>query len=379
MKSWLIWATASVFALPACSSDESSTGAPDAGSSYLALPGATAVISGAVYDPEVFFFSSRTFSLPPEAGPDAYPPPALFEGPYLAQSAVPGARVDLESQGAPVASSEPTTPGGQYQIGGVPVSESEEYLLAVSPPEGEVQLGADLPPPTFTPVPPARYFPAKTLRTVVPASTYCYFQMVSAVGNAGALSSVAQVRSTSVPELLNRATTGGIILFWVYAPSPFLNYFVIPAEGVTAATNRGTLYAIDWAPPGRGPPGQSALGFIAAAGGVSPIGYYALVLPPGAPSPVTVTFSDPGPPPAPPGPPPGGPPAVPPGAEVEPPPEDPGRPWTIPPFTGTVSAGVSVQHIYAQPGAPPPGGSPGLEGAGPMPDFSWTCEAPPAP
>jgi hypothetical protein len=233
-----------------------------------------------------------------------------------------------------VATSEPSTPDGQWQLSGVPVIAdfSSIYELVAQPPSAPLQPGSFLPSPPFTPLPTATYFPTHNLKTIVPFQTYCLNSTVMAVGSAGALQAVARYRTshgvaTTVADLLNPAKIGGVLLVWAHAPSFILDVFIFPGGGVQMAADHGTLYPLDFSPPPpygpTGVPDQSAMGYyVLSSGNTSPIGYFALVLPKGSSPNVTVTLTDP----------------------VDAP--DQGRPWMYPPLDAFVQPGVSVVRQF---------------------------------
>jgi hypothetical protein len=336
---------------------------------FSPLPPAKTTVSGVVFDPEAFFFALATFPEPPpdeegpppdEEGPPP-PPPLLAEGiPYLMRSVAAGVRVSLTLDGAAADVSAPAAPNGYWQVPGVLTGDST-YLMRAEPPEEGVVIGAPemFPSPPFAPIPSGRYFPTTTLRPIVPLAPACMVQVASVVGDAGALSAVANLRTsmgqpTTAADLVDPGQTGGVALIWVSAPSFFFEYFLIPANDIKAEVSGGTLYALDWAPPEAEVPGQSPMGFIATPDDTSPIGYFAVVLPRGSTNPVEVRFID----------------------TVTTSPEEPGgppRPWAIPEFSAQLSPGVSVSRLYAQPAGPPeeeeePGGE-----QHPPPDLSWLC------
>jgi hypothetical protein len=317
-------------------------------------------LSGSVFDPEAFFYSLANF--PPDPVPENNPPPALFAGiPFLIHSALPDTVVIAQSGTTLAAQSEPSLPTGEWQMTGLPVNGTTYEYLA-QPPTSDIQLGEGLPSPPFAPIPLARYFPTRSLLPVVPNQTYCLSQVANAVGSKGALEGIAKFQSlggppVSVSDLLNPAKSGGVVLTWVYAPSPLLDLFLIPSGdarpmsrlGITMASNVGTVYALEWAPPGALPPElQSEMGYFVSDQGPSSLGYYAVVLPPGAASTqLHATFTD----------------------LVEDPEQ--GRPWTVPDVRATVYPGVSFRRHWAVMEGPPPD-----EDAepGPAPDFKWLCQ-----
>ncbi|WP_375771713.1 hypothetical protein NR798_12690 [Archangium gephyra] len=345
-------------ALTGCSLEGAAPTAPDAGSGpYTDLPERQFTVSGVVYDPEVFFLSLATF---PAEDPDDAPPPALFAGiPYLTRSAAIGASVSIMNGQASASASAPSAGNGTWQVRGVPAGEIPYVLRAVPPAEGLVMGAPDIfPPEIFGPIPEAKYHPTTTLNPVMAPGSVCHAQVAAVVGEAGALSAVAQLMTdmgtpTTPADLLDPSKTGGVALVWVYSPSPAFNFFDIPAPGIAAETDKGTLYAIDWAPPELGIPGQSPLGYMAIPDSVGPMGYFALVLPPGSSGPVTLRFND---------------------TVTTPEGEDPGpsgpRPFLIPPFVTEVPSGVSFARLHAMGEAPP---EDPLADPVPPPDFSWMC------
>jgi hypothetical protein len=331
-------------------------------------------VSGIVYDPEAFNLSLFTF---PGEGPDG-PPPALFEGiPHLMRSAAIGARVSLTQGGTPADASGPSTPSGFWQTGaGVPSGPAVYQMRAEPPAEGLVMGAPEIfPSEIFGPIPTGKYFPTTTLRPIVPLAASCDLQVAAVVGETGALGAVANLMTdmgtpTTAEDLANPNKTGGVVLAWVASPSPVFDYFIGPAGnpwqgGIAAEASAGTLYPIQWAPPGlppeEAPPGQSPMGYFATPGSVSMLGYFAVVLPPGATGPLTLRFIDTAEPP-------------PDGEPQQPGP--PPRPWAIPELTAEVGPGVSFARLHAGPSGPPPPEDPYAEYR-PAPDMSWMCLPPP--
>ncbi|WP_239469976.1 hypothetical protein [Archangium violaceum] len=332
---------------------------------YVDLPQRQTTVSGIVYDPEVFFFSSKTFpSFPPPEGEEPFPPPpdALFDGtPYLTRAAALGAKVSVLDGDTVVSSSDPAAFNGSWQVTGVPTSDTIEYQVRAEPPAEGLVLGAPdiFSEPDYLPVPVAKYYPTTTLRPIVASTTSCQTQVATVAGEAGALGAVANLRTRSgtptTPSSLVSGS-GGVVLVWTYAPSMVLYFFTSPADGIAAETNQGTLYPIDWDLPSKQLPGQTAMGFVAKnPGGISSMGYYALVLPKGSTEPVSLTFTD---------------------TVTTPEGEEPGpggpRPWLAPSFTGRVGPGVSVLRLHNESSMPPPPEDPYAEPT-PPPDMSWLC------
>ncbi|MFP2934758.1 hypothetical protein ACLESO_58560, partial [Pyxidicoccus sp. 3LG] len=122
----------------------------------------------------------------------------------------------------------------------------------------------------------------------------------------------------------------------------------------------GTLYSFDWAFPS-GAPGESRMGVHATRGGLSSLGYYALVVPPGTAGEVEVNFR---------------------GHPDDPEQGGPGRrrpssrPWETPPFFAeALPPGVSFArlHAFALTEEPPPNP---YEEEYPPPDFGFICAPP---
>jgi hypothetical protein len=336
---------------------------------FTELPGRKTTVSGVVYDPEAFFFSLAMFPPDPE-DPDGLnaPPPALFEGiPFLTMSVAVGASVSLvegTSSEGPV-SQAPTTPTGHWQVQGVPSREGTPYFArAVPPAQGPVLTGGvDIyPSPPFETVPEGQYFPTTALRPIVASPALCQGQVATLVGETGALGALAQLLSaqgtpTTPADLADPAKTGGVILVWAFAPSFALDLFNIPSGGIVLEASRGTVYGIDWAPPGVVPEGQSAMGYLAAPEPTSTLGYFAVVLPPGSTAPVTLSFQD---------------------TVVSDPDEEPGplgpRPWRVPGITVPGRPGISFLRHFALPAEDEPVDP----DADPVPpdDLSWRCVGP---
>jgi hypothetical protein len=312
---------------------------PQAGPSpspYTALPPAKTTVSGLVFDPEAFHFAAETFPAPPEEAP----PRILVLGiPYLTRAVPVGARVSVVD-GATVSDvSETVTPGATWQVLGVPTDETIPYALRGEPsPEGiAIGAGEDFPPPFFEPMPQAKYHPTTSLSTLRTRNTACVSQVAMMVGEAGALSALSQHTGRSIDSLL----TGGVALVWVLAPGFFFDFENNPLGGVamTKEAGPGTVYALDWARPGT-VAGQSPMGFYVSSEPVSALGYYAVVVPPGAASePVALGLND---------------------TVTTPEGEMPGemgpRPYPLAPVSFEVRPGVSVLRTYAFPSLsfPPP-------------------------
>jgi hypothetical protein len=357
--------------LVGCSGDSVAPPVADAGTPYTSLPQRTTSVSGFAFDPEAFFYALATFPPDPE-DPEGInsPPPALFAGtPYLTRSLAVGVQVSLTDDGAVTAPAvAPSSPDGSWQVTGVPSGDTAAYLMVAQPPAGSGRLltaGDEIfPAPPFDPVPEGRYFPTRSLRPIVASPALCLAQAAAVVGETGALGAVAQVltfqsgKTVTAADLVDPAKSGGVVLVWVYAPSFVLDLFLSPSGsplgGLVAEASRGTVYGIDWAPPGVVPEGQSPMGYLAAPDPMSPLGYFAIVLPVGTSGPVTLSFKD----------------------QVKTPPKaDPGpfgpRPWPVDTITVDVKPGVSVLRHFATPtaaGEPDPDADPV-----PPPDFSWGC------
>ncbi|NVI96873.1 hypothetical protein HV824_01875 [Myxococcus sp. AM009] len=325
---------------------------------YTDLPEAKTTVSGIAFDPEAFFFSLATFPvMDPEMPP---PPPFLFENiPYVFRSAPVGARVSVVRNGESLDSSGPVAPNGLWQVRGVPSGNETAYKLRVEPPLEGLVMGAPemFPAPPFEPIPEATYFPTSTLRPFTAGPSSCLVQVAGVVGDAGALAAVATLRTdmgipTTPADLVDPTRTGGVALIWVYAPSEAFDLFNIPADSIAAETSAGSLYAIEWAPPGFFP-GQSPMGYFATPAPTSSLGYFAVVLPPGTTEPVTVSFVD----------------------EGTSPPEEQNpfliRPWNISPLTLTPEAGVGFARVLSVPSVTPPF-DPDAEPV-PEPDLGWMC------
>ncbi len=354
------FAVTSSLALAFSGGCSSSDGPPTPGANdhYTDLPEAKTTVSGIAFDPEAFFFSVTNF---PVMDPDAPPPPPfLFENiPHVYRSAAVGARVSVLHAGGVLDSSGPVAPNGVWQVLGVPSGTETMYKLRVEPPQEGLVMGAPemFPSPPFEPVPEATYFPTSTLRPFTAGPSSCLVQVAGVVGDAGALAAVATLRTemgipTTPADLVNPMRTGGVALIWVYTPSEAFDLFNIPADSIAAETSAGSLYAIEWAPPGLFP-GQSPLGYFATPEATSSLGYFAVVFPPGMTEPVTVSFVDEG---------------------TSPPEEESPfqiRPWNIPSFTLTPEPGVGFARLHAIPSVMPPFDPD--EEQEPAPDLGWMC------
>jgi hypothetical protein len=266
---------------------------PQAGPSstpYTDLPPAKTTVSGLVFDPEAFHFAAATFPAPPEESP----PRILVIGiPHLTRAVPVGARVSVVNGATVADASEPVTPGATWQVQGVPKDETITYGLRAEPASAEgivIGAGDDFPAPFFEPMPQAKYHPTISLSPLRTLNTSCVSQLAMVVGEAGALSALSQ--HTGRP--INTLVSGGVALVWVLSPGFFFDFENYPLGGVamTKEAGPGTVYALDWAMPGT-VARQSPMGFYVSSEPVSALGYYAVVVPPGAASePVALGFND---------------------------------------------------------------------------------------
>lgn len=296
-------------------------------------------VNGYVIDPEAFFALSAQWPVDPD-DPEGPPPPMLFNGmPYFELSSASGVDVSLVS-GATQTPLSAANERGVWQVFDVPTSRTDVYLMKAEPKASGVQLGAAVPFPSPVELPPSNYVTTTTLRPIVPSVPLCQYQVATLVSDTGALSALAKARTaegtaTTVSDLLK----GSVVLAWVYSPSFLADWFQAPADAIAAEPSAGTLYSLDWAPPGVGGPDQSPMGYIASKGGVSPLGYYAIVLPQGSSGELMVNFVD----------------TTPEGGE--PGPFGP-RPYFIPPLSAPIQPGVSMARVFSFPGGddeePPP-------------------------
>ncbi|QRK08651.1 hypothetical protein JQX13_00195 [Archangium violaceum] len=351
-------------ALTGCSTETPSP--PASTPAYSELPPRKTTVSGIIFDPEAFYFSLKTFPSFPDSPP---PPGMLIIGiPHLTRSVPVGARVSVVDGDTVADSSEVVTPAVAWQVPGVPTDDTIEYALRAEPhPEaGGISIGApeDFPAPFFEPVPPSTYHPTTSLSPLRTLGPSCVSQVAMMVGEAGALSAVASYRTshgtpTTVADLLNPAKVAGVALVWVISPSPFMDFFHEPLGDVEMVkeSGQGTVYALDWQLPGS-VAGQSPMGYYVSSASISPIGYYAIVFPPGATEPVSLGFTD----------------TV---TELPPPPDVPPsenglRPYPLAPAFVPVRPGVSILRTFAFPSLsyPPPSED---EEYVPPTDMSWLC------
>jgi hypothetical protein len=345
---------------------------PEPASPYTELPAATSTVSGIVYDPEAFFYE---MALWPQ-GPGGSPPPALFDGvPYLVFSSMEAKMELVSADASAVAGSGGSLPMGSWQVSGLPTSNTAQYHMRASPPPAGVVLGGAAPYPSPAPLPGGMtYYPTTTLRSIAPHNTLCQMQVATLVGSGGALGAVANTLSfmgqpTTAADLLNPTRTGGVLLFWVYAPSFAFDLFVIPSGGIkvepASIPTGAQLFAIDWAPPFVNIPGQSTLGYMAnpQPNAVSMLGYYALVLPPGeTQSQVGLTLTD-----------------TVTSSPNDPPNPFPPRPWGVPSIKKVVRPGeVSFSRLHAYSTLPPPPPDPNAEPV-PFPPSNSDCHPLPPP
>jgi hypothetical protein len=349
--------------LAGCSGGGSPPPAPVQGSEfYSELPARKSLVSGIVYDPEAFYYAFVTFPAPP----DQLPPPALFLGiPYLLRTTPMEAQVSMLS-GTSVASQTVSAPNGVWEVGDLPVGSDTVYQVQAKPPAAGVSFFDNpevFPPEAFPPIPLVDYYPTTTVRPIVLSASACPLQVATLVGREGALGAVAKLltktKATTVADLLNPAKYGGVLLFWVYSPSPVLDVFDQPMPGIVATASRGTVYTIGWA--GSDPEVPSAAGkrtemgyYATSSATKSPLSYFAVVLPAGSTGPVTLNFTD---------------------TVTTPDGEEPGpggpRPWSIPEVTLTPGPGVTFARLHAFPSFMPEPDP--LEDPGPEEDASFLC------
>ncbi|WP_143196003.1 hypothetical protein [Archangium sp. Cb G35] len=263
---------------------------------YAELPPAKTAVSGIIFDPEAFHFAAATFPpLGDPSDPMTPPPPPrmLVLGiPYMTRAVPVGAQVRVMNGDTVADSSETVTPGATWQVGqGVLRDETLTYALRAEAPDGVV-IGAegDFPPPFFEPIPQAKYHPTTSLSPLRTLNTSCVSQVAMIVGEAGALSALSNSTGRSIDNLVS----GGVALVWVLSPGFFFDFENNPLGGVemTKESGPGTVYALDWAMPGS-VAGQSPMGYFVTSEPVSPLGYYAVVVPPGSPAePVALGFED---------------------------------------------------------------------------------------
>ncbi|MBJ6764363.1 hypothetical protein JGU66_26630 [Myxococcaceae bacterium JPH2] len=344
-------------------SDAPTTPPPGNTAPYADLAVRKTNVSGVVFDPEALFFSFATWPKNPDDPTEEPPPPALLYGmPTVMRASAWGAKVHLvDATGAVADTSSPAmAPWGQWQTEkGISPDASMVYLMqAESTPEMTIGASDIFPAEAgFLPIPAATYFPTVTLRPLAPTGTQCMIQMATLVGDAGALGALSKTLSTETgtavtPASLADPSSGrAVALIWVYSPSPVLDLFMYPSGDIAAETNRGSLYALDWAPP-TGAPGQSAMGFTAKRNGVSSLGYYALVVPPNVAGPVKVSFVD----------------------TITNKPD--GRPWSVSPLNMPgLPPGLSFTRLLASSETGPEKEDPFAEEELP-PDFSFLCFPP---
>ncbi len=356
----LVASTLSAVVLSACGESTPPDVAPVNQAPYVdgnVLPQVRVPVSGLVFDPEALFYSFVMWPPDPEDPEGGGPPPALLYGPMVMRVGAWGARVDLVGPDGRVADSGfGLPPWGSFQTQGL-VADGETVYAMRAEPTPDLSVGAEDDFPAedgFLPIPDVPYHATTTLRPVMPSGSQCMLQNPVIVGEAGALSALAATISdetgtpTTVSSLVDPASGRSVVLFWVYAPSPVLDSFMFPSGDIVAETTVGTLYSITWAPP-MGIPGQSEMGYMVERGGVSDLGYYALVIPPGTEAPVAVSFVD---------------------TLTD---AGQGRPWDAPSFQAPgVPPGLSFVRLFAseREEAPPPNP---YEEEYPPPDFSFLC------
>ncbi|AEI62065.1 hypothetical protein [Corallococcus macrosporus] len=331
----------------------------DADAPFTDLPARRVPVSGVIFDPEAMFYSFVMW--PPDPNdPEAGPPlPALLYGmPTVMRASAWGAQVSMVGPtGEVVDTSGPAMPPwGNFQTEGIPADPTVPYLMRAEPAPGMSVGGNDMFPVEegYAPIPEVPYHATTTLRPIAATGTQCLIQSPAIVGEAGALGALAQViseetgTSVSPASLADAASGRSVALLWVYSPSPVLDAFLFPSGDIAAETTAGALYAIDWAPPGSFP-GQTEMGYFAIPNGMSSLGYYAVVVPPGAASALTVSFVD----------------------TLED--AEQGRPWEVPPFfVQGLPPGVSFTRLFAMAPMPPMEENPYEEPA-PPPDFGFLC------
>ncbi len=340
--------------LVACSGSGASV---DAGSLFLDLGPRKTSVSGVAYDPEAFFFAAATWPPLEDGGQDPNsPPPSLFSGiPHLTRSAIAGAAVSarngVSGESSVVSSADNQ---GIYHLENLASTPTEPIFLQAQPQDGGVAFNADFPSPPFVAIPVGKYGKSTTLRPIFTNAPNCALQMALMAGDQGALDAVARYRTskgmpTTVADLLDPAKSSGVALLWAH-PAFFFEYFLVPGDSSSAAATVGTVYNLSWSPPDPMAVNQSPMGYSVTEDATSPIGYFAIVLPPGGDGTTKVTLSD----------------------TVSDPMQ--ARPFQYPPQELKLLSGeVSIGRVFGFPSFPESPPDPTFEGSRPSPDFSYFC------
>lgn len=299
-------------------------------------------IQGYVWDPEAFW---HTVAM---CGQDCPFPPLLIPGvPTIENAMVTGSQVVLFDPiaGKPTyqARALSNEQGGWY-VEKVTARGDVPFLAVALPPDPATPALKETMPPFIPPVPQANYLPTVALKPIFTRFTKCLGQPTGVISDAGVLQAVAKYLTatgtpTTVPDLLDPAKFGGVLVTWMYLPGPPV--LRVPAFATQFSAAEGRVLAIDWAPPDAPLPPevkefQSARGYmVKGEDQPSPIGLSVTLLAPisGPPSPIAVTTSDP---------------------VTD---EASGRPWMFPPLPPLIIAPGIISFLElpgAIPGSPPP-------------------------
>lgn len=249
--------------------ESSSTGAPQVAPLPLleTLEPEAASVAGYVFDPEAFFIWNASCQ-------GECPPPLHVSGlPALESSLVKGASVWLvDPRGSPPRSSAVTDRQGTWELLGVGLRRAPPWFAQATP-TADASLQHVGPP--FTATAPAKYLPTETQRPISTFHGTCAGLPVALISEAGAVDAVARHLSKTPAELLE----AGLLIVWLYAPeSPLMR---APAAGAQLESSHGSVFALDWAPPGStGSAAQSPRGFfVLQEEQTSPLGLFAVLLP----------------------------------------------------------------------------------------------------
>jgi hypothetical protein len=314
---------------------------PDSAITYVDDLPRVAAINGFSWDPEVFI------ALLAQCGPTCPQPPLIVpHNPLLDYSQLEGTQVMVvdPAAGRPVGDPGTSNSLGAWTATNVPAGEDTFYVPSTLP-TGSYALPSQ-PGDPFYQGPAVAYVPTTTIRPIIAKSGTCVLVEAASLSKNGILQAVAQTIGKSVDDLLDASQVGGVAV--IALAQPGLPIMRLPAFDTAVVPSVGSAFAIGWAPPGSGIPGQSDRGFYVEAGPTSSMGITAVVLKPEeAGQPVTFTVNDPT--------------------------HDPasGRPWDYQPMTvplppGQVTYGTFV--TYPTTGAPPPSNGAPEDPLGP-----WFC------
>jgi hypothetical protein len=240
--------------------DDSTPPGPDT-SLYVDRGNPTATLTGFSWDPEAFFFNLAM------CGGETCPvPPMVADGiPLLTFASVVGSSVMVldptaDPTAPPAGVGQPTAEDGLWRVTGVPQRTEVPFFVATGLDPTHTGTLLDLPPefplwPVQVPKPKVSYLPTMTLRPIFTTASLCAWQEAAHISDNGILEAVAKYRSahgtpTAVMDLIDPTKTGGVTIFWLFAPALTIPSIMVPAFDTTLEASAGTKYHINWAPPG---------------------------------------------------------------------------------------------------------------------------------